>query len=137
MRVWRSRDLIAWESLGPIFTVDDTVRAQRGEEITRRLIWAPELHWLGDRWALVHCRAGLGSLGSGGVPGVRPGGVPGVTWGQTLFSVLVIVSTILAARFRSWRDGAKCFSAGRIRLLTLSGWFKPNGAVRSRSVVLV
>jgi hypothetical protein len=62
VRVWRSRDLIAWESLGPIFTVDDTVRAQSGEEIPRRLIWAPELHWLGDRWALVHCPKSHSSL---------------------------------------------------------------------------
>ena len=64
--------------------------------------------------------------------------VPGViSRDQTLFSVLVIVSTILAARFRSWRHCAKCFSARRIRLLTLSGWFKPNGAARSRSVAVV
>ncbi len=47
------------------------------------------------------------------------------SWSQTLFSVFVFVSTILAARFRSWRNCAKCFSARRIGLLMLSGWFKP------------
>jgi hypothetical protein len=54
--------------------------------------------------------------------------------GQTLFSVLVIVSPVLAARFRSWRNCAKCFSARRIRLPTLSGWLKPNGAARLPSI---
>ncbi|MEM1062424.1 MAG: family 43 glycosylhydrolase, partial [Planctomycetota bacterium] len=55
VRLWRSPDLIEWESLGPIFTVDDTIKAQRGTQIGSRLIWAPEVHWLGDRWALLHC----------------------------------------------------------------------------------
>ena len=60
VRAWRSRDLIDWESLGPIFSVDDTMKSQSGKDIGKRLIWAPEVHWLGDlgtegRWALVHC----------------------------------------------------------------------------------
>ena len=32
VRLWRSRDLIQWESLGPIFTVDDTMRAKSGKK---------------------------------------------------------------------------------------------------------
>lgn len=57
VRVYRSKDLIEWESLGPIFTVDDTMKAKNGKNISKRLIWAPEVHWLADRnrWALVHC----------------------------------------------------------------------------------
>ena len=60
VRVWRSEDLIDWEYLGPIFMVDDTVKARSGGTLSNRYIWAPELHWLanqGDqgRWALVHC----------------------------------------------------------------------------------
>lgn len=62
VRVWRSPDLINWENLGPIFTVDDTFKAQSGKKIPRRLIWAPEVHWLGDRWALVHCPKNHSSL---------------------------------------------------------------------------
>ena len=55
VRVWRSKDLIDWESLGPIFTVDETMKAKSGQKLGNRYIWAPEIHWLEDRWALVHC----------------------------------------------------------------------------------
>lgn len=55
VRVYRSKDLIEWESIGAIFTIDDTMKAKRGKKIAKRLIWAPEVHWIGDRWALVHC----------------------------------------------------------------------------------
>ncbi|MCG6155295.1 sulfatase-like hydrolase/transferase [Rubinisphaera margarita] len=55
VRVWRSDDLVNWEDLGPIFTVADTWKSRHEGKNPRRLIWAPELHWLGDRWALVHC----------------------------------------------------------------------------------
>lgn len=57
VQVWRSKDLIAWESMGAPFTLKDSVRIQPG-----KLIWAPELHWLGDRWALVHCPAEKANL---------------------------------------------------------------------------
>ncbi|MCA9051805.1 MAG: family 43 glycosylhydrolase [Planctomycetaceae bacterium] len=62
VRLWRSRDLTDWESLGPIFTVDDTTKAAAGKPIPKRLIWAPEVHWMGDRWALVHCPKAHSSL---------------------------------------------------------------------------
>lgn len=57
VRLWRSKDLIEWESLGPIFTVDETIKSQRGSKSKNRYIWAPEVHWLADKncWALVHC----------------------------------------------------------------------------------
>lgn len=56
VRVYRSKDLIKWESLGPIFAVKDTFKvAHAKKKIRKRLIWAPEVHWMGDRWALVHC----------------------------------------------------------------------------------
>ena len=53
----RSRDLVEWESLGTPFTLADSFRREPG-----KLVWAPELHWLGDRWALVHCPAEKGNL---------------------------------------------------------------------------
>ncbi|MEM9479066.1 MAG: family 43 glycosylhydrolase, partial [Verrucomicrobiota bacterium] len=62
VRVWRSKDLIEWENLGPIFTIDDTFQATQGQPLTSRLIWAPEVHWMGDRWALVHCPKNHSSL---------------------------------------------------------------------------
>lgn len=60
MRVWRSKDLARWEPLGTPFTLKDGVWAQAAADKFQRVpaqqwrLWAPELHWLGDRWALVH-----------------------------------------------------------------------------------
>lgn len=62
VRVWRSKNLIEWESLGAIFSVADTVKANAGQRIKKPFIWAPEVHWLGDRWALVHCPKNHSSL---------------------------------------------------------------------------
>jgi hypothetical protein len=78
-------------------------------------VWKNELvvDWRGCR-VLFHCQqtqsVGLPESAGEKVP------VPEVTsWGQTLFSVLVIVSTILAARFRSWaRLGSRADTASRI-----------------------
>ncbi|MCX7818220.1 MAG: family 43 glycosylhydrolase [Kiritimatiellae bacterium] len=59
VQVWRSRDLIAWETLGAVYALTDGVgfAEQRDafeaapRESWRR--WAPELHWVNERWALV------------------------------------------------------------------------------------
>ncbi len=61
VRVYRSKDLIQWESLGPIFTTEDTLAATKQSHKPKH-IWAPEIHWLGDRWALVHCPKQVSSL---------------------------------------------------------------------------
>lgn len=62
VRAWRSPDLIEWEDLGPVFTLDDTTHAQAGRDLGQGVLWAPEVHWMGDRWALVHCPKGVASL---------------------------------------------------------------------------
>ena len=63
VRVWRSKDLIDWESLGEPFSVEDTIQFRSDKKKpAKRLIWAPEVHWLGDRWALVHCPQFVSSL---------------------------------------------------------------------------
>ncbi|MEM6504117.1 MAG: sulfatase-like hydrolase/transferase [Planctomycetota bacterium] len=62
VRVYRSKDLAQWERLGPIFEVKDTIKGRRGDKIKNPYIWAPEVHWVGDRWALVHCPLGHASL---------------------------------------------------------------------------
>ncbi|MEN1680438.1 MAG: family 43 glycosylhydrolase [Planctomycetota bacterium] len=60
VRLWKSADLIDWEYVGPIFTLGDAVRPEaRGRG---GVLWAPEVHWLGDRWALVHCPKRVASL---------------------------------------------------------------------------
>jgi iduronate 2-sulfatase len=64
VRVYRSRDLIEWESLGVVFSAKDflpkTNRKKKSDEA--KYIWAPELHWLNDRWALIHCPRQVSSL---------------------------------------------------------------------------
>jgi len=63
VRLWHSKDLIHWEYRGEPFSLDDTFHVKElGKQPKRRLIWAPEVHWLGDRWALVHCPAAVSSL---------------------------------------------------------------------------
>ncbi|MCA9240955.1 MAG: family 43 glycosylhydrolase, partial [Planctomycetales bacterium] len=62
VRVYRSKDLVDWESLGAVFSLDDTQHARNGRRPRQRVLWAPEVHWLGDRWALVHCPRQLASL---------------------------------------------------------------------------
>lgn len=60
VRVWRSGDLVTWEALGSPYTLKDTVWYQTEREVFDQSpreqwrVWAPELHWIGDRWALVH-----------------------------------------------------------------------------------
>ena len=64
VRVYRSQDLIEWESLGVVFTQDDFFKRQTDGKKRNKdeKIWAPELHWMGDRWALVHCPKQVSSL---------------------------------------------------------------------------
>lgn len=51
VRVWRSKNLIDWDYLGEPFILErDSDRRNPG-----KLVWAPQIHWLGNRWALVHC----------------------------------------------------------------------------------
>ena len=60
MQAWRSKNLIDWESLGTPFDLTDGIWASEKPEAFKAVdqrqwrLWAPELHWLGDRWALVH-----------------------------------------------------------------------------------
>ncbi|MCC9599632.1 sulfatase-like hydrolase/transferase [Stieleria sp. JC731] len=59
-RVWRSRDLIQWESLGSVYNLEDGIWAESDPDAFASTpkddwrLWAPELHWTGEQWALVH-----------------------------------------------------------------------------------
>tara|TARA_B100000927_G_scaffold26389_3_gene19805 strand:+ start:5104 stop:8166 length:3063 start_codon:yes stop_codon:yes gene_type:complete len=61
-QVFRSRDLIDWESIGTPFSLKDGIwyEADRAafddSDLKQWRLWAPELHWVGEmnRWALVH-----------------------------------------------------------------------------------
>jgi arylsulfatase len=57
VQIWRSQDLVDWEYLGTPFTQADSWHAQESEHV-----WAPEIHWMGDRWALVHCPADMANF---------------------------------------------------------------------------
>ena len=63
-KVWRSRDLIEWENLNAPFSLKDGIwfhdqpEAFASMDIGQWRLWAPELHWLGNRWALVHTSPG-------------------------------------------------------------------------------
>ncbi|UCD49763.1 MAG: family 43 glycosylhydrolase [Phycisphaerales bacterium] len=60
VRLWRSVNLVTWESLGSPYTLKDTIWYQTERDVFDRApqqrwrVWAPELHWTGDCWALVH-----------------------------------------------------------------------------------
>lgn len=61
VRVYRSKDLVDWEQMGAIFSSSDTLSTNAKAKNGKR-IWAPEVHWMGDRWALVHCPRQVSSL---------------------------------------------------------------------------
>jgi arylsulfatase A-like enzyme len=60
MQLWRTKDFVDWESLGTPFSLQDGIwfedQPAKFKAIDRSQwrLWAPELHWVGDRWALVH-----------------------------------------------------------------------------------
>ena len=63
VQLWRSKDLIDWDYLGVPFTLKDAYpKPYEGNPVNDNRLWAPELHWMGDRWAIVHCPAGKASF---------------------------------------------------------------------------
>lgn len=67
MQLWCSPDLLEWTYLGTPYTLDDSshYKGEIGEEKEIKkvdLLWAPELHWTGDKWALVHCPLAVSNL---------------------------------------------------------------------------
>jgi arylsulfatase len=56
--LWRSRDLANWEPLPRLWRFEDTSWIDLSQPVKHRagklLVWAPELHRVGNRWAIVH-----------------------------------------------------------------------------------
>jgi len=58
IEVWRSRDLATWEPLPRLWRFEDTSWIDLNQAVKhgakKLLVWAPELHRVGNRWAIVH-----------------------------------------------------------------------------------
>jgi arylsulfatase len=60
MKLWRSEDLVSWESLGTPYTLKDgiwaTEKPERFETTPQSewRLWAPELHLINGKWFIVH-----------------------------------------------------------------------------------
>ncbi len=56
--VWRSLDLVEWEKLPRLWQFEDSSWIDLEQEVRhqtgRLLVWAPELHFIDDRWVLMH-----------------------------------------------------------------------------------
>ncbi|MEM6633734.1 MAG: family 43 glycosylhydrolase [Bacteroidota bacterium] len=63
VQIWKSMDLINWEYMGTPYTLEDSYRVKNQLEPTTEnrdtkimnVVWAPEIHWVEGKWALVHC----------------------------------------------------------------------------------
>ncbi len=78
VRLWRSADLASWEYLGEPYVLErDAWQYNPRQENLREAMWAPELHWTGERWVLVHCPSTVSNLAlsAGGEP-ARPWNLP-------------------------------------------------------------
>lgn len=67
IHLWRSRDLKKWEYVKPVFTLDKTDPALWYNKAKGRLLWAPEIHYLGGNYYIAWCvnhKLGLGLLKS-------------------------------------------------------------------------
>jgi len=63
--LWRSKDLVHWESLGLVWTIerDGTWQKKWTEKagVRRRAVWAPEIHYLRGNFFISYCITGLGT----------------------------------------------------------------------------
>ena len=55
---WRSQDLVTWEKLPRLWSFDQTRWIDLAQpvkhQVGKLLVWAAELHHIGDRWVVVH-----------------------------------------------------------------------------------
>lgn len=76
VKLWRSKDLAVWEYRGVIFDHKDGVQYKSGKEkyknMMDRVLWAPEVHWTGTTWALLHCPRHFSNLVLADSPELSP-----------------------------------------------------------------
>ena len=63
--LWRSTDLVHWENLGFVWSIErDGTWQKRWTEkngLRRRAVWAPEIHFIKDTFYIAYCITGLGT----------------------------------------------------------------------------
>lgn len=62
LRIWRSSDLVEWEYLGSPYSTDELPSGIDRSKKNSEHLWAPELHWTGEHWVMVHCPAAVSTL---------------------------------------------------------------------------
>ena len=62
LRVWRSETMVEWEYLGVAYRTPEQPEELDSTKPNWKHLWAPELHWAGDRWVMIHCPAGVSTL---------------------------------------------------------------------------
>ncbi|MGN6641479.1 MAG: family 43 glycosylhydrolase [Verrucomicrobiota bacterium] len=68
IEVWRSTDLATWEPLGMVWNIDKdgtwqkqwTKKVMNGKEVDRRVVWAPEIHYIKGNYWISYCLPMLG-----------------------------------------------------------------------------
>jgi len=55
IRVWKSKDLVAWEPLGLVWAFERDGTWQRKVADGKRAIWAPEIHYIKDTFWIPYC----------------------------------------------------------------------------------
>lgn len=76
VQIWRSKDLVDWEYMGAPYTLNDGFKAKSDINTTVKKednspLWAPELHWVNGRWALIHCPKNNSNLAFTNGPGIK------------------------------------------------------------------
>ncbi|MFT3902185.1 MAG: family 43 glycosylhydrolase [Niabella sp.] len=60
VRIWKSPDLVNWQYIGEPFNLADGYWAMKNKEAFERAptrkwhLWAPELHFINNKWAIIH-----------------------------------------------------------------------------------
>lgn len=54
VRVWKSRDLTNWAYIGAVWD-NSKISPHALSEVNKQYLWAPEMHWDGEEWLMVHC----------------------------------------------------------------------------------